>query len=257
MAKETGLSDQLQKAITQQVNRDNQALQQGLAKLNADFEKKRQEYGDTPTEEQLNELKQLQNFIAMQKGQGEQRIKQNQYMLQQRMGATLREQVRPIAMEIAKEQGYAIVLEHSPTVLAFSEKINISQEVVIRMNEQKSSGKSKPTPGDTGTSNSDNSKPPVLEGNGANLDVLTNPGGGNSAKEKTGKATKEKVKEKTEGIGTEKKASDQADLKKSETDSESSSEEKANKPDTNDKNDSEKSDGKAEAESDQTDASKD
>lgn len=197
VANESGLSEQLRKIAKQQEENDKQIMGQRMEAMQAEFEKKRQEYGDTPTEAQLTELKQFQNYIAVQKNQGTQRIRQNQYLLEQRMLDTLREQVRPIAMEIAKEQGYSIVFERDQRILAFSEAVNISQEVVIRLKEQNQTGSIATTPGENAAPNGKGNTTPELEGNGDNLDLLTNPGGDGASK-KTPKDDSKKPEDKSQ-----------------------------------------------------------
>ncbi|WP_261363018.1 OmpH family outer membrane protein [Rubinisphaera margarita] len=116
----------------------------GLTKFQQDLEKqyeeKQQEIGESPTDEQKRELQALLNRLNSQNQQARQQASQNISTFQQDLYERFQEQAGPVSLEVAKEQGYSIVIGQNPSILAFDTSVDITDLVVERMKAMKTEG---------------------------------------------------------------------------------------------------------------------
>ncbi len=116
----------------------------GLTKFQQDlesqYEAKQKEIGESPTDEQKRELQSLLNRLNAQNQQARQQASQNISTFQQDLYERFQEQAGPVSLEVAKEQGYSIVIGQNPSILAFDTSVDITDLVVERMKTMKAEG---------------------------------------------------------------------------------------------------------------------
>ncbi|MBL4886831.1 MAG: OmpH family outer membrane protein [Planctomycetaceae bacterium] len=123
------------------VQERNKQLAAQLDQFEMDIDKqwkaKQDEFGKEPTEEQKQELGQVFQELGNRARQARAETQQNLVKFQQELATKFRELIKPISLEVAKEQGYSIVIIESPNILAFDVSINITDMVVERMKSMK------------------------------------------------------------------------------------------------------------------------
>ncbi len=117
-------------------------IRNGLANFQQQLEdalnKKKTEFGETPSEDQKQELQAFQSQLIAQNQQARNQANQSLNNFQQELLESFQQQVSPISLEVAKEKGYAIVLGQNPSILAFDTTIDITDEVIARMKQARS-----------------------------------------------------------------------------------------------------------------------
>ena len=119
---------QAQKAtLESQLNSLRVSLQEGLAA-------KKNEFGETPTQEQQKVLQNLQKEIITKVTQSERQSQQELLRHQQQLLSDFRDELRPIAAEIARDRGAAVVLIANLTVvLSVDTTVDITKEVIAKL----------------------------------------------------------------------------------------------------------------------------
>lgn len=134
--------------VTTEIGRDvtiTQALQQQKANLSSQLNNlqtslqealatKKKEFGESPTEEQLKALQDLEKENNSKVSQAEMQSQQSLSQLQQQLLNDLRDEVRPIAAEVARKRGALLVLIPNPAiVLSADNSIEITDDVIGKL----------------------------------------------------------------------------------------------------------------------------
>ncbi|MCA8988054.1 MAG: OmpH family outer membrane protein [Planctomycetaceae bacterium] len=133
----TGRDLTLQTALqerSQQIRTKLNDFQQGLEKAFAD---KQKSFGETPTDEQKQELQDLFNQLNLQNERAKASTEQNLRAFQQEIYQQFQSEVNAVCLELARSQGYELVLAKSPQVLAYSNTIDITDAVVEQVKQLK------------------------------------------------------------------------------------------------------------------------
>ncbi|MDX1565138.1 MAG: OmpH family outer membrane protein, partial [Phycisphaeraceae bacterium] len=140
------------------------------------FDAKKKQIGDKPNDAQKKELMEMQRKFQIQMSQA--RSKANKVLNDYRtkVNRQFREEVRPVAMEIAKDRGASIVLMHDPKrpgpVFGMEPTVNITDQVVLTLLQQRNAEQPKspgagsprpPSPEPTGKSESNGPEAPRFE----------------------------------------------------------------------------------------------
>ncbi len=128
-------------AIAGQLKATNDTLVSGLAKsrdeLQAKFDSSRQSVGETPTNEQAQQLAQLSQSMNSQLAAKQQAAQNELSTKQVELVSRFREEVRPVAQKAAEKKGMNLVLLRSDiTVLYGAPAIDITDDVVGEMISQ-------------------------------------------------------------------------------------------------------------------------
>ncbi|MFN0197276.1 MAG: OmpH family outer membrane protein, partial [Planctomycetaceae bacterium] len=112
----------------------NKQLNNILAQLRVEYQKQKEKFGDTPTEEEQAQLKGLESRMTAlinQKGRQASSIFRNEQL---KLLVRFREEIKPIAKEIAAEKGFAIVIPKDQNMLLASDPaIDITEQVIAKM----------------------------------------------------------------------------------------------------------------------------
>jgi len=133
--KMTGTDLEIQNAVQERQTRIRDDLSKFQKRLEEAWTAKRDEFGEEPSEEQQGQLQQFLVRLNQESQQAQSQAQQNVTQFRQDLYQTFQEQVSPISLEVAKEQGYSIVLGQNPSILAFDTTIDITDAVVERMKQ--------------------------------------------------------------------------------------------------------------------------
>ncbi len=135
--KMTGADLEMNNAMQEREKQIRSGLANFQQQIEEAYNKKKDELGETPTDEQLRELQELQNQLVMQGQQARNQANQSLNNFQQDLFEGFQQQVGPVSLEVAKEKGFAIVLGQNPSILAFDTTIDITDDVIDRMKKMK------------------------------------------------------------------------------------------------------------------------
>ena len=96
-------------------------------------ETKAKEFGEEPTDEQSQELRELTANLSAQFSQEQQKAQREIELLRVSLARRFREEVRPVAREVAAARGREIVMTKTDMVLYAPADADITDEVVERM----------------------------------------------------------------------------------------------------------------------------
>lgn len=138
VASETGVNLQIRESFQVQENSVKQQLAQVQMKANSQLEAKLQEMGETPTDEQKQELVKFRigatNLLSQLQNQA--KTKLGQY--HQNQIVKFRTEIKPIALEVAKKHGLSVVLpKNEGLLLAVDSGVDITDEVIRAYRESR------------------------------------------------------------------------------------------------------------------------
>jgi Skp family chaperone for outer membrane proteins len=119
--------------------RDRQAeLNKQLALMQEDLRKQIQDHkamaGENATPDEAQQLKRVENELNQKFLQAQRAAQENMITLKQDLVTNFREEVRPIAKEVATAQGLStVVSKNENVVLAFEADVDITEKVTERM----------------------------------------------------------------------------------------------------------------------------
>lgn len=134
VAKRLGRDMTISKSVKATQNGLNQQLNTLLVNLQEKFKAKSEEFGPEPTPEQQAQLRKLNNdmtnLLAEQKRRAQSLYLQNQRELVVRF----RDEVKPVAKDVAQENGFAIVIpKDQNTLLSTDPAVDITEQVIAKM----------------------------------------------------------------------------------------------------------------------------
>ncbi len=132
--KETGIDKDIAQVVQQSETQIRGQLETFQKQLEDQFAARRKEVGETPTPEQEQELQNYFNELNTQNQRATAQTNQKLQMFQQQISQQIQEQMKGICLELAEEGNYDIIMAKSSFILAYSESIDITAQVVERMN---------------------------------------------------------------------------------------------------------------------------
>ena len=125
---------QLQNALKQRESQFNSELSQLRNRFRQQVQLQQQQLGEEPTEEQQQQLVQLVNNLNVQLSRAQSTAQQQLNRDEVALVQNFRNEVRPVAVKIALERGFTIVLTKNEAVLfAYDDNFDITEEVIRRM----------------------------------------------------------------------------------------------------------------------------
>lgn len=141
VGKSIGRTQEMNDALNVRKSALDQALQSGQAKLKQLITDKKDEFGETPTDEQKAQLAQLSRDANAQLVQATRKAQAQLEQERQTMIAQFRAEVRPIAQQVASERGLGVVIpKNEGFLLSVDPGVDITADVV------KAYGSKKPAP---------------------------------------------------------------------------------------------------------------
>ncbi|MDA0835796.1 MAG: OmpH family outer membrane protein [Planctomycetota bacterium] len=134
VAKRLGRDLSISKTVKATQNGLNQQLNQLLVNLQEKYKQQSAEFGDDPTPEQQAQLRKLNNDMTNLLAQRK-RTAQNLYLQSQReLVVRFRDEVKPVAKDVAAENGFAIVIpKDTNSLLATDPSVDITEQVIAKM----------------------------------------------------------------------------------------------------------------------------
>ena len=128
----TGFDKVLGEQMTQINQQISERLQQVQKQIQSQLDSKQKEFGKAPTPEQSDELQKLSMQLDQQYRNELNKAQQSSNQAHTAMVGQFRQKVDPIAMEVARERGFDIVISRSESMLMVAARANITQEVLTR-----------------------------------------------------------------------------------------------------------------------------
>lgn len=144
--KGTGLDKDISQVVQQSEAQIRGKLTEFQKQLEDQFAAKRKEFGETPTPEQEQELQTFFNELTAQNQRATNQTNQNLQQFQQSISQQIQEQIKGICLELAEEGKYDLIMAKSPFFLAYSDSIDLTAQVVERMNAKIAEADAKVTP---------------------------------------------------------------------------------------------------------------
>ena len=134
VAKRLGRDMSISKSVKETQNGLNQQLNTLLVNLQDQFKQQSAKFGDEPTPEQQAQLRKLNNDMTNLLAQ-KKRLAQNLYLQNQRqLVVRFREEVKPVAKQVAEERGFAIVMpKDQNSLLVADAAVDITEQVIAKM----------------------------------------------------------------------------------------------------------------------------
>ena len=133
------------KKMSESIQQHEAALNQQLANIKVSYEKeisdKQSQFGQAPSQEQVQLLSNMSRQASASLNQVQQKAKSdlNQHRVQ--IVQQFRDEVKPIARQVASEKGLSIIVTRNETVVFdFTSAVDITEDVVRKMQERPTSG---------------------------------------------------------------------------------------------------------------------
>jgi Skp family chaperone for outer membrane proteins len=133
------------KKMSESIQQHEAALNQQLANIKVSYEKeisdKQSQFGQAPSQEQVQLLSNMSRQATASLNQVQQKAKSdlNQHRVQ--IVQQFRDEVKPIARQVASEKGLSIIVTRNETVVFdFTSAVDITEDVVRKMQERPTSG---------------------------------------------------------------------------------------------------------------------
>ena len=131
VAKAIGRTQDINNTLQVRKNASEQALQKAQADAKDLLEKKKEEFGETPTDEQQKQLAAITNNLNNQLVQGARGLQSKMEETRQSLITSFRSEIKPIAQKIALEKGLAVVIpKNEGFLLAVDPGVDITGDVI-------------------------------------------------------------------------------------------------------------------------------
>lgn len=130
VAKATGQEDAMQQQAQTSREKLNEKLSELVQNLEQQLAEERSRFGDTPTEEQQQQLQQMTMGAQQQYGQLQADAQQQAQQYEIDLVLEFRERIQPFAEKIARERGAHIVMLGDQSVFWLDPAVNITEEVI-------------------------------------------------------------------------------------------------------------------------------
>lgn len=160
VAKSTGRSDDMAKAVKLREAGLNQQLAKAQAEASSKFEAKKAEFGEQPSDEQKKQLLQMQVDFNSQLGNLRRQAQAALEQFRQDMVVQFRNDIRPVAYEVASAKGLSIVIpKNEGFLLSVDPGVDITNEVVHKMRTAPKTTTTAAAPAPAATSSQPSLKP--------------------------------------------------------------------------------------------------
>lgn len=150
VAKSIGRTQEMNDALNVRKSALDQALARGQADLKRQLTEKKDEFGETPTEEQKTQLAQMDRNAGAQLVQATRKAQAQLEAERQKMIADFRAEVRPIAQQVASERGLGVVIpKNEGFLLSVDPGVDITADVVKAYGSKKPAAKAPAKPAET------------------------------------------------------------------------------------------------------------
>ncbi len=140
VGKSIGRTQEMNDALNVRKSALDQALQRGKADMQRQIADKKDEFGESATDEQKQQLIQMERNASSQLVQAARKAQAQLEEERQRMIAQFRAEVRPVAQQVASERGLGVVIpKNEGFLLSVDPGVDITADVV------KAYGSKKPT----------------------------------------------------------------------------------------------------------------
>ena len=127
-----GKTESINQTVSQAKAEWDEELNQNLATIAEELQQKKQEIGESPTEEQATTLSNLRNGMEQKKQANRQRVQQFRMELMN----GFRAEVELIASEIAKARGATAILLYNPqNLLSIEPSVDITEAVLAKLQQ--------------------------------------------------------------------------------------------------------------------------
>lgn len=147
IAKSVGRDHDIEEAVKARLNGMRQEIGRVAQSYQEQLEAKRKEYGDTPTDEQQNEIRRMQVLAQnnLAKLDREATLKLEQFKVE--MIARFRTDVRPIAQEVASARGLSVVIpKNENLLLSVDPGVDITADVLKAVQSRSNKTAAAPAP---------------------------------------------------------------------------------------------------------------
>ncbi len=135
VAKRVGRLDEINAAVKERQADLNERMEILRRSYQFEFDQKKSEFGDAPTDEQQKQLATIQQRMNNGIVQARQQAQQELALHQNALRTRFHEEVRPLARRIAEGRGMSVVITQN-FVFAAPETVDITNEVVEQMMKQ-------------------------------------------------------------------------------------------------------------------------
>lgn len=150
VAKSIGRTQEMNDALNVRKSALDQALARGQADLKRQLTEKKDEFGETPTDEQKAQLAQMDRNAGAQLVQATRKAQAQLEAERQKMITDFRTEVRPIAQQVASERGLGVVIpKNEGFLLSVDPGVDITADVVKAYGSKKPAAKAPAKPAET------------------------------------------------------------------------------------------------------------
>ena len=133
------------KAMSEAIQQHQAALNQQLANIKVSYEKeisqKQNEFGQSPSQEQVQLLSTMGRQASANLNQVQQKAKNDLSQHGAQLVQQFRDEVKPIARQVASEKGLSIIVTRNDTVVFdFTAPVDITEDVIRKMRERATPG---------------------------------------------------------------------------------------------------------------------
>lgn len=134
VAASLGREQEMEDELKQRQASLNDSLRELHQKAREEFDLKKQEYGEKPTDEQQQELQRIQNQLNTALANSQRKAQISLEVHKQELISKFRGDVRPIAQEIAASRGLSVVIpKNDGLLLSIDPGVDITSQVIERM----------------------------------------------------------------------------------------------------------------------------
>lgn len=133
VAIEVGVEDEVKAALKAIEDNLNTQLKSIQTDLQARFDNMRAQVGTQPTQEQAQQLANINGQLTQQLTQSRAQAQSQLNSKQFELVTAFRDQVKPVALEIAKSKGLAVVVTPDQSLLVWDDAVDITVEVTKKM----------------------------------------------------------------------------------------------------------------------------
>lgn len=134
VASRLGLNAEMQKALKEKEALLNQKLADLQAAFRQQYQAKKQEFGETPTDDQSKQIQTLNNQLAIQLRRAQQVGRNELILFKQQLISRFREELKPTARKVAATRGLSIVVPKDRNIfLTVEPEAEITEQVIEKL----------------------------------------------------------------------------------------------------------------------------
>ncbi len=133
VAQTMGVEDNVKNALAEIETNLNAQLRTIQTELQARFDNVRSQVGPQPTQDQAQQLAQINGQLTQQLTQSRTQAQSQLNAKQFELVTQFRDEVKPVALKIAESKGLSVVITPDQSLFAFSESVDITEAVTAEM----------------------------------------------------------------------------------------------------------------------------